>query len=99
MVKKIIWSDYIQYRATLRGFDLRQVEEILRFSAEKYYDSSTGRLVVLGKHNNDLVLIPYEENSDAIIPVTIHVTTRQQVRFRLKTGRFVIYESDKNDLF
>ncbi|CAD5962445.1 hypothetical protein NO2A_03738 [Planktothrix agardhii] len=30
---KIVWSDYIQYRATLRGFDLEQIEEILRFSA------------------------------------------------------------------
>ncbi|BBD56267.1 MULTISPECIES: hypothetical protein [Planktothrix] len=96
---KIVWSDYIQYRATLRGFDLEQIEEILRFSAEKYYDSATSRLVVVGKHNNDLVLIPYEENPDLIMPVTIHVTTRQQVRFRLKTGRFVIYESYKNDLF
>ncbi len=55
--------------------------------------------MVVGKHNNDLVLIPYEENPDLIMPVTIHVTTRQQVRFRLKTGRFVIYESYKNDLF
>jgi len=40
---------------------------------------------------NRLVMIPYEINTDAIMPVTIHTTTRQQIKFRLKTGR-VIYE-------
>jgi hypothetical protein len=33
-------------------------------------------------------MIPYEQTGDDIIPVTIHATTRQQVNFRLKSGRF-----------
>jgi hypothetical protein len=37
-----------------------------------------------------LVLIPYEQNENKITPITIHTTTRQQIRFRLKTGRFII---------
>jgi hypothetical protein len=34
-------------------------------------------------------MIPYEIEEENIIPVTIHVTTRQQIKFRLKTGRFI----------
>jgi hypothetical protein len=54
-------------------------------------DIETGRTVVIGKHDNRLVIVPYESNGDLVIPVTVHATTRQQIRFRLKTGRF-IYE-------
>jgi hypothetical protein len=45
-------------------------------------------MVVVGKHDNRLVIIPYDKDDDTIIPVTIHTITRQQIRFRLKTGRF-----------
>lgn len=90
----IIWSDYLRYRANLRGFDLTQIEEILRYSGERYYDTVTGRAIAVGKHDNRLVLIPYERRDESITPITIHATTRQQIRFRLKSGRFVIYESD-----
>lgn len=34
-------------------------------------------------------LIPYEQSNNTITPITIHVTTRQQIRFRLKAGRFI----------
>ena len=85
----IIWTDYLKYRAQLRGLDLLIVEEILRFGEERYYDTVTGRKVVVGRHGGRLVMIPYEKTGDDITPVTVHATTRQQVNFRLKSGRFV----------
>jgi hypothetical protein len=88
----IVWSDYLTYRAEMRGFDLEQIEQILRYSSERYYDTETDREVVVGKHDDRLVLIPYEQEGNCLTPVTIHATTRQQIRFRVTNGRFVIYE-------
>jgi hypothetical protein len=84
----IVWTDYFKYRADLRGFDLTEVEKILIFGNERYFDTATGRNVIIGKHGRLLVLIPYERIGDSITPVTIHATTRQQINFRLKNGRF-----------
>jgi hypothetical protein len=84
----IVWTDYFKYRAGLRGFDLTEVEKIIIFGNERYFDTATGRNVVVGKHGRLLVLIPYERIGDSITPVTIHATTRQQINFRLKNGRF-----------
>lgn len=89
---EIIWSDYLLYRAELRGFDLERIEQILKYSTERYYDTASDRLIVVGKHEDCLVIIPYEQSSDSITPITIHATTRQQIRFRLRTGRFIIDE-------
>jgi hypothetical protein len=89
---KIIWTDYMQYRSELRGFNLSLLENIIRFSAERYDDTVTGSQIVVGKHNQELVIIPYEINEDYIIPITVHITTRQQIKFRVTSGRFVIYE-------
>jgi hypothetical protein len=83
---EIIWTSYLRYCATLRGFDLNLIENILRFSSERYYDVETDRAIAVGKHGGQLVLIPYEQDENTI---TIHATTRQQIRFRLKTGRFI----------
>ena len=86
---RIVWTDYLQYRVKLRGFDIDKVETILRHGAERYLDKATGRMIAVGKHDSRLVLIAYdaaEENE--ITPVTIHATTRQQVNNRLKSGRF-----------
>lgn len=77
--RRIIWTDYMRYRARVRGFDLRRLEEIIRYSAERYFDTATGRRVV----------IPYEEQDDAVIPITVHATTRRQISFRIKSGRYV----------
>ena len=85
---KIVWSDYMKYRAKLRGFSLEKIEEILRYSSEQYFDNGTHRMVVVGKHENRLVIIPYDKDGDTIVPVTIHAITWQQIRFRLKSGRF-----------
>ncbi|RLA23141.1 MAG: hypothetical protein DRQ62_06800 [Gammaproteobacteria bacterium] len=85
----IIFTDYIKYRATLRGFSLHKIENILRYSQEKYFDVETQRKIIAGKHDEHLVIIPYEIEKESLIPVTIHITTRQQIKFRLKTGRFI----------
>ncbi|MBE9009414.1 hypothetical protein IQ250_04265 [Pseudanabaenaceae cyanobacterium LEGE 13415] len=89
---EIIWSDYFLYRVELRGFDLERIEQILRYSTERYYDTESDRLIAVGKHEESLVIIPYEQSGTSITPITIHATTRQQIRFRLRTGRFIIDE-------
>jgi len=85
----INWTDYLKYRATLRGFDLTKLEDIIRHSSERYFDTETGRHIVVGRHDQQLVIIPCEIREEAIIPVTVHAITRQQIRFRLNTGRFI----------
>lgn len=88
-MKQVIWTDYFRYRAKLRGFSLESVEEIVRYSTERYYDTATDRLVVVGKDANIIVMIPYEIETDNIItPITIHATSRQQINYRIKSGRF-----------
>jgi len=85
----IAWTDYLEYRTKLRGFDLEMIEEIIKYGNERYFDTSTNRKVVIGKHDKTLVLIPYgiSENS-RVTPVTIHATTRQQINYRVKSGRY-----------
>ena len=89
----LIWSDYIKYRIDLRGFNLSKIEEILRFSDERYFDTATQRMVAVGRHDKMLVMIPYDisekESEKIITPVTVHATTRQQIKFRLSSGRFL----------
>lgn len=84
----IVWTDYIRYRAELRGFDLEILAGIIRNSSERYLDTETGRMIVVGRYNKQLVLVPYEVQGNTVTPVTIHAITRQQIRFRLRTGRF-----------
>ena len=84
----IVWTEYMKYRARLRGFDLARIEEIVRHSSEHYLDVATGRQVAIGRHGKILVLIPYEMDEDSITPITIHATTRRQINFRLRTGRY-----------
>jgi len=83
----IVWSDYMRYRIGLRGFDLEKVESILRYSDERYFDNVTQRRIAIGRHDRLSVMIPYEQSGENMKPVTIHATTRQQINFRLKTGR------------
>jgi len=83
----ITWTDYLKYRATLRGFDLITLENILLYSSERYFDVETRRSAVVGRHGRQLVIIPYEEDEGTITPVTVHAVTRQQIQLRLRTGR------------
>ena len=84
----IAWTDYINYRTKLRKFDLSRIEDILRYSKERYFDTVTQRMIAIGRHHERLVMVPYEREGNNIVPVTVHVTSRQQINFRLKTGRF-----------
>ncbi|MCI0393353.1 MAG: hypothetical protein L0332_04335 [Chloroflexi bacterium] len=88
----IIWTEYLKYRAALRKFELSKLEHIVRHSSERYFDTETGRLVVVGRHDRQLIAIPYDVEGDIFTPVTVHVVTRQQIRFRVRTGRFTIHE-------
>ena len=67
----------MRYRAALRGFDLDEVERILRFGEERYFDRATGRVIAVGKHGQLLVMIPCDQVGADITPVTIHTTTRR----------------------
>ena len=86
---QIIWTDYLIYRANLRGYHIEKIEKILRYSDERYFDVATNRLIVIGRHNDLTVMIPYERIKETLIPITIHVITRKQINYRLKSGRFV----------
>jgi hypothetical protein len=83
----IVWTDYLRYRAELRGFDLDVLEDIVRYSSERYFDTETRRIIIIGRHLKELVMIPCEVLDEVVTPVTVHPITRQQIRFRLKTGR------------
>lgn len=85
------WTEYMQFRARSRGYDLVRIEHILTYSTERYFDTATQRHVIIGRYRDELVMIPYEQDEDRVVPVTVHATTRQQVNFRVRTGRF-IYE-------
>ncbi len=60
----IVWTKYMKYRAKVRGFDLGKI-------TERYFDTITQRMVVVGRHDDKLVLIPYEEKDNEITPITI----------------------------
>lgn len=85
----ILWTPYAIHRLTTRGFAAAKIEEIIRFSSERYFDTFTGRLIVVGRHDGTLVIIAYERREDSITPVTIHGTTRVKVNARIRAGRFV----------
>ena len=86
---EIVWTDYMKYRARLRGFDLAKIEHIVRYSGERFIDTETRRLIAIGRIEGLLVMIPCDTDQGSITPVTVHATTRQQINFRLKTGRFI----------
>jgi len=84
----IVWTDYMKYRLEMRRYELATVDHILRYSTERYMDTTTGRLVAIGRHDKLLVMIPYERKGSTLTPLTVHATNRQQINSRLKSGRF-----------
>jgi hypothetical protein len=40
---RVVWTDYLRYRARTRGFDLALIEQLLRFASERYFDTVTRR--------------------------------------------------------
>ena len=83
-----VWSAYFRHRARSRGFDLEVVENIVSLSPERYFDTASHRTVAVGRHRDRLLVVPFETEGDRIIPVTVHATSRQQINFRLRTGRY-----------
>ena len=67
---------------------IQEIEEIVRHSSERYLDSETRRSIAVGRHGSAIVLVPYEESGESLTPITVHTTTRQQISFRLATGRY-----------
>ena len=57
-VMDVVWTDYLKYRAELRGFDLAGIEEILKSSKEHYIDTATDRRIAVGQCGKTLVLVP-----------------------------------------
>jgi hypothetical protein len=84
----VVWTEYLKHRARVRGFDLAGIEEIVRFSDERYFDTASRRRVAIGKHGRRLVMNPYEQVGDTLTPITIHATTRQQTNLRVRVGRY-----------
>jgi len=82
------WTEYMKHRALLRGFNLVEIEHIVRHSAERYIDQSTGRLVAVGRGERQMLLIPYELDGILVRPITVHATTKLQIDARVKSGRF-----------
>jgi hypothetical protein len=85
---RFIWTDYMRFRLELRGYDAGWIEEIVRYSAERYRDNLSNRLIAVGRHKKTLVMIPYERIGKDLKPITIHATTRRQINARLASGRF-----------
>ena len=89
-MKPIVWTDYLIFRAQQRDFDLAELENIIRYATERYFDTQTLRPIVIGRCGQLLVLIAYEEDDTAITPVTVHPVTRPQITTRVRTGRFML---------
>jgi hypothetical protein len=87
--KQIVWTEYLKHRARTRGYDLSIIEQIVRLSTERYYDTATLRRVAVGEHDKRLVLVPHDSDDDSITPVTVHAVTRPQIELRVRTGRFI----------
>ena len=64
----LVWTDYTRYRVRLRGFDLATVEHIVRYCSERYVDTAKGRLVAVGRHDQRLVMVPYEREGNLLTP-------------------------------
>jgi hypothetical protein len=89
-MKPIVWIEYLRFRAQQRGFDLAELEHIMRYSTERYFDTQTLRRIVIGRCGHGLVLIAYEEDDAALTPVTVHPVTRLQITTRVQTGRLTL---------
>ena len=55
---KYIFSEYLKYRVETRGYDLGKIENILKFSTERYLDTITNRMIAIGRRDKRLVMIP-----------------------------------------
>ena len=79
-------SDPISPKAS--QFELALIEEVVRYSQERYVDNATGRLIAISRHGRQLVMALYEAGSGTIRVVTMHAISREQIDARIKSGRF-----------
>ena len=56
----VVWTEYMKYRTGLRRFELTKIEGIIRYSRERYFDTVTRRMIVVGKHDDRLVNVHAE---------------------------------------
>lgn len=70
--RRVVITEYMIYRAQMRGFDTSDVETIVRYSEERYFDVETRRMIAVGHSCAKLVMVPYDETEEEITPVTIH---------------------------
>ena len=47
---------------------MTKIEEIVRYSDEQYFDTVTHRVVVVGRHDDRLVVILIEREGNSILP-------------------------------
>ena len=76
----------MKYRASLRGFDLAKIEEIVRHSAERYFDTETGRRVVIGRYDRILVMIEWHGLKQKVVVETPVITTFRSIIARARLG-------------
>lgn len=43
----VIWTDYLKFRAAMRGYELATIEKIVRGAEERYLDTVTLRTVAI----------------------------------------------------
>lgn len=92
--KEIRYTDYFKDRLRLRSIPADIPEKVLRNPQERYQDQRTGREIAVKKvkitrTQARLFMIAYEEYSDHMLAITIHGISKRQIRWRLKTGRWV----------
>lgn len=52
-------------------------------------DAAEAKALLEAAYEDEAVFLPPSVLNKITSPITIHTTTRQQIRFRLKTGRFI----------
>lgn len=88
-MKVNLTNKYFLYRLKVREYEIEKIESILKTSSEVYVDSDTGRNIKVGKHDTVLVIVAYDiEQDGSTTPVTVYQTSRKQINYYLKKGRF-----------
>ena len=94
---KIKITGYFRDRCRARQYTSERILEILRTSTERYYDHESGRMVKIGIHVKDLVIVVYDQDNNVVTPVTVYETSRQQIRSLINEGRLA-YAKTRNQL-
>jgi hypothetical protein len=84
---QVVFTEYFRFRAELRSYSLAVIERLLRESPERYFDTESRRHIVVGRHDERLVMVAYERDGLSVRAVTVHAVSRQQVRLRVNSGR------------